>query len=245
MNQVSVDEKALFDEISKLGSKLWAISKQVTGLNSDPKMFSVMLFKRLWSNHRGYAVLHNSGLQLEADIVLRSGVEAAICLAANYHLRDGFVRLMRSDTAYTLQGQIKIHRQEGSTELVKRGEEQLRSLMAKMPDGTKPARLNWKTLADEGKVPLLYAFHRHLSGISSHVTGMSVLKGVVDLGDESKMLQNELSTLSRKMHLMLMAAATLQGAMLHAAMIGEDEIAADAKSLSDRLDALSKSWNTT
>lgn len=201
-----------------------------------------MLFKRLWSNHRGYVVLHNSRLQLEADIVLRSGIEAAICLAANYHLKKDFVTLMRSDTAYTLQGQIKLHRREGATELVRDGEEQLRGLLARMPGGTKPARLNWQALADDGLVPQLYTFHRHLSGISSHVTGMSVLKGVVDLGDESLALQKELSTLSRKMHLMLMAGATLQGAMLHASMIGEEQIASDAKSLSDRLDTLSKSW---
>lgn len=245
MNEISNDEKALFDEISGLGSALWERSKQVTGLNSDPKMFSVMLFNRLWSNHRGFALLHKNGLQLEADIVLRSGLEAGICLAANYHLRDRFVRLMKSDTAYTLQGQIKIHRQEGFTELVKTSEAQLRTLMAQMPDGDKPARLNWKTLADEGKVAQLYTFHRHLSGVSSHVTGMSILKGVVDLGDESPMLQKRLSTLSRKMHLMLMAAATLQGAMLHAGMIGEDQIAIDAKSLADQLNALSSFLDTT
>jgi hypothetical protein len=36
-----------------------------------------MLFKRLWSNHRGYAVLWNNRLQTESDIILRSGIEAS------------------------------------------------------------------------------------------------------------------------------------------------------------------------
>ena len=214
------DELAFFDDISRLGASLWAKSLEVEGLNTDPKMFSVMLFKRLWSNHRGYTVHWNKALTLESDIILRSGIEAAICIAANFKLRDDFVRLIRQDAIFTLQGQIKLHRDDGDGEMVRQGEAVLRDLLARLPAGAKSAKLDWKRLAEQGCVPELYAWHRMLSGISSHVTGLSVLDGVT--GDRTEEMQKELRGLTRKMHLMKMAGATLQGAMLHAGMI-EDE----------------------
>ena len=87
------DELVIYDEISALAAELWATSREIEGLSTDPKMFSIMLFSRLWSNHRGFTVLWNNKLFLEADIVLRSGVETAICIAANLKLKDTFVAL--------------------------------------------------------------------------------------------------------------------------------------------------------
>ncbi len=242
MTVLTNEELAIYDEISRLGASLWDASIKLVGQNRDPKMFSVMLFKRLWSNHRGYTLLHNNAFSLEADIILRSGLEAAICIAANYQLRDEFVVLMRQDTAFTLQGQIKMNREEGANDLVKDGEATLRQLQAEIPEGSKPARLQWKTLAEQGKVPQLYSFYRMLSGVSSHVTGMSLLKGVVDKDGGGENVQNELRNLSRKMHLMMMAGATLQGSMLHAGMIGENEHARTARSLVDRMNVISTAW---
>lgn len=40
-------ELAIYDDISKLGERLWDISTAIEGLNTDPKMFSIMLYKRL------------------------------------------------------------------------------------------------------------------------------------------------------------------------------------------------------
>jgi hypothetical protein len=242
MTAITTEERAIYDEISRLGVLLWDASLNVVGLNSDPKMFSVMLFKRLWSNHRGYALLHNNAYSLEADIILRSGLEAAICIAANYRLREEFVLLMRRDAAYTLQGQIKVHREGGALDLVKDCEAGLRQLHAGLPDGVKAARLDWNTLAQKGQVPQLYGFHRMLSGVSSHVTGMSVLLGVVGEDGDGTDAQNEIRRRSRKHHLMMMAGATLQGSMLHAGMIGEDELARTAKSLVDQLNVISTTW---
>jgi hypothetical protein len=242
MTAITKEELAIYDEISRLGESLWDASLKVVGLNRDPKMFSVMLFKRLWSNHRGYTLLHNNGLSLEADTILRSGLEAAICIAANYQLRDEFVILIRSDAAFTLRGQIKVHRESGANDLIKDGEANFRSLQASLPEGTKPARLNWNTLAQQGKVSQLYGFHRFLSGVSSHVTGMSLLKGVIDVDGSGADTQGELRKLSKRTHLMMMAGATLQGSVLHAAMIDDVEHAQAAKRLLDQLEVISTVW---
>lgn len=234
------EEKALFDDISHLANWLWEKSTTIEGMTTDPKMFSIMLFKRLWSNHRGYAHLWSNYFQLESDIILRSAIEAAICLAANLHLREEFVLLMRRDAAFTLQGQIKSHRDANDNDMVRGTEEALRPLLAGLPDGVKAAKLNWKALASTGKVPLLYNWHRMLSGVSSHVTGLSILPGISGEGFDDQ--QEELKNLTRKMHLMMMAGATLQGSMCHAAMIDAKTELEAALVLMDRMNTLSWEW---
>jgi len=236
------EELIIYDKISHLGSTLWAASLKVTGSNRDPKMFSVMLFKRLWSNHRGYTVLHNNKLFLEAEIILRSGIETAICIAANYQLRNEFVVLMRQDAAYTVRGQIKIHREAGENDLVKETEELLRSLRKGLPNGTKPARLNWKELAQLGKIPFLYNFYRMLSGFSSHVTGLSLINGVIDAEEHQAKGHGELQMISEKVYLMMMASATLNGAMLHATMIDDKEHILIANNLLSQMKEISTLW---
>lgn len=241
-NSIIDEEDAILTEVSSLAATLWKVSTEVSGSNRDPKMFSIMLFKRLWSNHRGYVSMHDQHLSLEADIILRSGLEAAICIAANYHLREGFLALLKQDAAHTLLGQIKVNRESGATELVKEGEAILRQLKRSFPADLKPSRLNWKDLAERGKTPELYRFHRMLSGISSHVTGMSILKGVVAEDSDSEQTWAEFHSLTRRMHLMMMIGATLQGSMLHSAMIGEDKVTLAAKQLAHRLDIVSVDW---
>jgi len=242
MSFITEEEYAIYEEISRLAHSLWQLSLEVVGLNNDPKMFSVMLFKRLWSNHRGYTLLHNNSLSLEADIILRSGIEAAICIAANYQLREEFVTLLRKDTAHTVKGQIKIHRTNGDNELVKEAEELLRSLQSKFQQGEKAARLNWKELALAGKVPDLYNHYKNLSGLSSHVTGMSILKASVSFNVSDLEEQRFLDGITKKMNLMMMAGATLQGAMLHSAMIDSQELSVTAIALLDKLNLISENW---
>jgi len=240
MTEITSEELEIYDEISRLADALWKESVKLEALNRDPKLFSIMLFKRLCSNHRGYTVLHNNNFFLEADIILRSGLESAICIAANFQLRDDFVTLMKSDAAHTILGQIKLHREAGAKDLVKDGEATLRFLKAKLPEGMKPNRLNWKTLAQQGKVPQLYEFHRMLSGVSSHVTGMSVLKGIIGADGSGEDAQDELRRISKRMHLMMMAGATLHGSMLHAAMINEEVHAKHALSLLDKMNNIAR-----
>lgn len=234
------EELEIFNDISELGASLWAATLNVSGLNSDPKMFSVMLYKRLWSHHRGFSLLWNKSLPIEADILARAGLEAAICIAANFKLRDGFVRLMRQDAAMTVKGQVKAHRAGDNMEAVRDAEETLCALLATLPDDAKPARLNWETLARQGGVEVLYGFHRMLSGVSAHVTGLSILRGVASA--DGKELQEELRALTRKMRLMMMATATLEASMRHAHMIGADDHALTALALTPRMAEISRSW---
>ena len=72
--QLSAGEIETANSISELGRLLWEETKKVEGLNNDPVMFSAMLFKRLWGNHKGFTPLWRNRLQVEADILLRSGL---------------------------------------------------------------------------------------------------------------------------------------------------------------------------
>lgn len=236
----TTEELALFDDISSHAASLWDRSGQLEGLMTDPKMFSALLFGRLWSNHRGYVVLWKHGLQLESDIILRSGIEASICLAANFELREKFVELMHGDAIFTLKGQIRMHRDEGSLDMVRDGEAVLRDVQARFPPGSKPARLNWRGLAQDGRVPHLYAWHKMLSGHSSHVTGASILTSAAPANGSDPAA--ELGPLQRKMHLMMMAGATLQGSLRHAGMLNDQELTGAAVALLGRLGDLSWHW---
>jgi hypothetical protein len=237
---VTLEELAVYDDIAKLAMVLWEKSQKIEGLNTDPKMFSIMLFKRLASNNRGYTLLWNNSFRLEADIVLRSALEASICISANAEMKGEFVSLMKRDAAFTLQGHIKMYREDNEMEMVSDCEELLRLMQKGFPDGTKATKLDWKALAEAGKVPQLYAWHRMLSGLSSHVSGLSVLWGVGGEGLDG--LQADLRKLNRKMHLMMMAGATLHGSMHHSIMIQAPEELDRSIALINRMNDLSWSW---
>ena len=239
-HETTAVEQSLFNDITAHAASLWDKSRDITGRSDDPKMFSIMLFKRLWSNHRGYIVLWNSGLQTESDIILRSGVEASICLAANYEMRENFVQLMHGDAIFTLKGQIKMWRAEGSMDMVSYSEAVLRDIQSRFRGAIKPARLSWKSLAEQGKVPDLYGWHRMLSGLSSHVTGASVLTAVAPADGPNP--GAELGSLQRKLHLMMMAGATLQGCLRHAGMLDDESACAETVALLTQLSDLSWDW---
>ncbi len=240
-NENTQDEAKLYDGVTALAQMLADFSSDVEGLNTDPRMFSVMLFQRLWSHHRGFTVLWNAQRYLEADIILRSGIETAICIAANFRLRDEFVMLMRQDAAHTIKGQIKVRRREGDTEGVREAEAMLRTFCDKLPEGKKPVKLDWASLADAGQVPQLYDFHRHLSGVSAHVTGFSILQQVVGEGLDE--LQAEAKALQKQLHLMMMAGATLQATLIHAGMIDQPEICKMSLVLIERMNVLTSLWH--
>jgi hypothetical protein len=116
------DETLLFDDISIIAEKVWDKSKYISGTITDPKFISVVLFRRLRANYKGYAILWKNGCQTEGEIIVRAAVETAICIAANFRMGDKFPRLIRRDAAFTLQGQIKLYRETGDTEMVKSSE---------------------------------------------------------------------------------------------------------------------------
>lgn len=235
--EITQQELAFFDKVTNYAGSIWNKTAGVEGLSSDPRMFSSMLFKRLWSNHQGYIVLWKQKLHLEADIILRSGIEAAICLAACYHLKSDFVQLMRGDTIYTLKGQIKMWREDGAEGMVRDSEALLRRMQQGFPDHAKADRLRWDQLAEAGQASHLYGWHRMLSGVSSHVTGISVITGIEDVADPS--LARSLGPHQRKLHLMMMANGTLTGARHQAAMFEDEQGCREALELLDELYDLS------
>lgn len=231
-------ERVLFDDISVLAEKVWDKSKDIDGTITDPKFISVVLFRRLRANHRGYAVLWKNGCQIEGEIIVRAAVETAICIAANFRMGAEFPRLMRRDAAATLQGQIKLYREAGDTEMVKSSEAALRYLQAGFAEGENAVRLNWKSLAEAGGQPLLYNFHRMLSGFSSHVTGLSLIRGIGDA--ETEEMQATLQGMSTRNYFNMMAGATLHGTLIQSGMIDDIGCAEAALALVDRMNVLSK-----
>ncbi|VXD05321.1 conserved hypothetical protein [Sphingomonas sp. T1] len=242
MTDPTMEEVALYNDVTALGKDLWDISKEIEGLTNDPKMLSIMLFRRLWSNHQGYTLLWKSEMNLEASIVLRSAVEAAICIAANKSLGAEFVILMLQDTASTIEGQISVQDSHFGGKSVKEAKEVLQIIKAKMPANTVSKRLNWPNLAKKGGVDILYGFHRMLSAGSSHVTGISILRGVTSVGLKTDMIAVE--ALERRIHFMQLAWTTLLGVQLHAEMIGADAVAQRAREAGARMAIASSSWAT-
>ncbi len=232
------DQIALYDDVSKFGVGLWQATPQAGNFH-NPKMMSGVLFQRLWSHYRGYAALLNAKLHLEGDIILRAGVEAAICIAANFHLKDEFVGRMFGDAVHTVTRQIIQHRDDEDTDMVREGEATLRVLRAKMPDGAKAAALSWKDLAKDGQVPQLYGWYKMLSSTSSHVTGLSIFRSVED--DHTAAAVSELRALMRQMHPMMMVGAMLKGSFLHALMIEREDLAEASLVLARRLDGETES----
>jgi hypothetical protein len=234
------DEKALFDDISALVEKVWGISKDISGSLTDPKFVSVVLFRRLRGTHRAYVVLWKNSCQIEGEIVVRAAVETAICIAANFRMGDSFPRLIRQDAAATLQGQIKLYREADDTEMVKSSESALRYLQTQFADGEKAEKLDWKSLAKTGRQPLLYNFHKMLSGVSSHVTGLSLIRGIGDA--ETEDIQTKLHSTSTRNYFNMMAGTSLLGTLIHSGMIDAAGCAEEALSLVKRMDSLSIAW---
>jgi hypothetical protein len=236
------EELAISVEISGLGESLWAKSERVTGLFTDREMLSVLIYRRLWSNHRGFVQLWRNALPTEADIILLSGLEAAICIAANRKLGSDFGTMLRQNAAFTVMGQIAMHRQNDEAGQVARDEEVLRDLTAGLPEGVGAAKLDYMALAREGGVPRLYEWHRQLSGVSSHVTGVSIIYGVTDETEKVNRMQARWREMSNRMRPMMMCSATLTGSLLHAEVIGSAGHLEAARTLNDRLDEIAKLW---
>lgn len=229
-----------FDDIGHLVSDVWDQAKSVAGSIADPKLVSMILFKRLRENLSGYVVLWKAGHYVEAEIIVRSAVETAICIVANSKMGNEFPRLLRRDAAATLVGRIKIDRELGNERSIKGSEAALRFLQNDFSEGEKAAYLDFKALAEAGEVPLLYGFHKNLSGLSSHVTGLSVIRGIGD--DETKELQDSLSGLSKRNYFNMIAGAVLHATLVQARMIDDAGLIERGLALVERMNALSFDW---
>ena len=237
----TASETAVFDEITQLAHSLLTASLTIDGSIRDPKVVSTALYRRLIGHHVGFEILWKQELLLEADIILRSGLEAAICLAANTRLPELFGQLLASDAAYTLQSQIKMYRNDNDMVMVKQAEGILCDLKKKAfgPD-QKAAALKWKALAAQGNVTRLYDWYKTLSGVSSHVSGMSIMRDIQDrkVADAQELLREH----GQKMHYMMMGIATLQGSTFHAHAINEPELLERSLAIVEKMNEVSFDW---
>jgi hypothetical protein len=147
---------------------------------------------------------------------------------------------MLGDTIYTLKGQIKMWRDDGADDMVRSSEATLRDLQRRFPGDAKPDRLRWDQLAEIAQAPHLYSWHRMLSGVSSHVTGFSVITAIEDVADPST--SRSLAPHQRKMHLMMMAGATLNGCLNHAGIFDDEQGCRETYELMGELGDLSWDW---
>lgn len=234
------EERVLVDDLTAMATKLWAASKNLGVLNTDPRAVSLMLYSRLWSNYRGFLLLWKAGHSLEASIVLRSALETSICISANYVMREGFYPLLLGDLVATLKSQIKRWREDGFEGLVAGAEEHLRAVLPRAPENARAFK--WQELANAGGVRELYGYHKELSMVSSHVTALSLMRGVICVDGAGEQLNRQLEELNVPMHIRQMMIAILIGAKFHAEVIEAQEQVTEIAELEQRLNAVSARW---
>ncbi len=174
---------------------------------------------------------------IEADTLLRSTIEASICIAANAHLEGGLWGELKRDALHTVTRQIAQAREAEDKDLERDGEKMRRWLSDLLPKGVGGKKLEMKTLSEAGKVPMLYGFYRALSATSSHVSGLSIMRDVVGVDGEGQDLQHEWSEVTYRSHHLWQIAAVLQASFLHALMIEEQGHADAALAMARRLEA--------
>lgn len=243
--RLSAPDFALVNEVKMLTSALREHTKDYIGLNTYPKTYSVMLFRRLQNNFRGFILLWEDNLEIESASILRSGIEVVICLAANAVLQDRFVSMLKEDAVETLKRQIKIWRDQNSNDMVALGESTLRDIVKTLPNGINTKSLNWKLLARDGGVPDLYDEYSTISGQLSNVTGFSLIRGTVGLNMESAETEKEILSITRNAHLMIISGTVLRGCKIHAAMIEAKQIEELSDELLRKLNENSRYWNFT
>lgn len=231
------EDGRLFNEVTALTRSLWASSSRIEGLSSDPKMISIMLYRRLWSHQRAFALLYNQHLNIDADNAVRGSIEAAICVAANFHQDGGFWHQLRLDAVKTLTGQITMFRELGIKDLEREAEAQRRDFLRGLPEGSKGEQLKMEGLAKIGQVPQLYSWYRQISAISTHVTGMSILRGVVPGGSPD--VPDPIVLLTRRLYPFWQIGAAILASRLHARMIEDSGNELAATDLAKRLDSRS------
>lgn len=231
--QTKADGK-MFDDATALTRALWESSAKIEGYHSDPKMISIMLYRRLWSHQRAFALLYNQHLNIDADNAVRGTLEAAICIAANFHQDGGIWHQLRLDAIKTLTGQITMFKDMGLKDLEREAEAQRRDFMKGLPNGSKGEQLKMEGLATIGQVPDLYRWYRQISAVSTHVTGMSILRGIVPGGTPD--VPDPIATLTRRIYPFWQLGAVVLASRLHATLIGDEANEAVANDLVKRLD---------
>lgn len=227
----------ILDDLAQLMTEAWDRSRMEIGLQRDPRMVSVQLFKRLRDHRNAFVMLFNARLTTDAEIICRSAIEVAICLV-NLNTRGAaFVDNLRSDAANTVRGQLPIWNDD-DPEFGDEARNDFDLLFGTTrKDGSKHARFEWKSLAEQAASPELYRWYKHLSGTAAHVTGISIFMDTI-LIDEPGSNANQIKfrRLRRTNALSMMCGAAQVGCRSHANSLGYVDIEAKAAAIMARMD---------
>lgn len=163
--------------LNRLGETANDLRKRSYGfqaMNHDPRVTAIWLLARLRDHIQAFALLVNGGLIRDAESVQRSAIEAAICLETLRRRPEEFQELLRRDAVSTLEGQIPVWRSV-DPDLADQAVEQKAGVFGPSPDGKRDRRLSFVELAKDASLEHLYRWHKHLSGHSVHVTGLSLV----------------------------------------------------------------------
>ncbi len=217
-------------ELTDIGNSLGRATTEIEIEPHHPMVLSMTLYTRAWTNFRGVQLLWKSGLTLEAEIILRSLIETAICLANLDLRRDDFIKELAEDASSTMHGQINMMRKAkyGFAEVVARDYQDWLA--------TKGVRLDLERLAEQAKVPDLYSYHRVLSGVAVHISGVSVGRHSPFSGDDEAVKEIEaMAALDRRRIVLWTIPAMLTASMAHAHIIENADHAALVGALSAKL----------
>jgi hypothetical protein len=206
--------QAALGEIAVIGNSLGEATLTVEGVGDDPKVISTLLYWRATGHFRTFTMLWHADQILECEIILRSSIEVAICLA-NLDIRRGaFISELTDDVSATMTGQVKMMRKAQfafSEAIAADWAQELAS---------KGKRLDLEALAKQAGVDDLYAYHRVLSGIAAHITGVSICRHnpFVNAADEETLSDPD-ATGDRRRVVLWMLPTMLATLRAHASII--------------------------
>ncbi len=207
----------LLDQFGELGAEIHGHTKDMQGESDDPAIVGAILFNRAWGHFRSFSLLWRNRLSLDADVVLRNCCEAAICLANLEKRPADFIADLRSDAAHTLERQIAMWKTiKGTDDLVRNAERHLTEIFgAGQPNSKKFNRLDLSSLAKQADADILYRFYQSTSGMTAHITGLSLLFHVAEDGSaEALALHNQRREKQRAQSVMSMCI--VGGVAMHA-----------------------------
>lgn len=218
-------------ELTDIGNSLGKATTEVQAEISDPVVMSMVLFTRAWTNFRGVQSLWQADLILEAEIILRSLIETAICLANLDVRREDFIKDLGEDLSHTMHGAVRMMR-KAEYDFADVIEKDFADVLEK-----KGEQLRMETLATQASVPDLYSFHRVLSGAAAHITGVSIARHspLGGLDEETTQKLEDAAKIDRRRVILWTIPAMIAATMAHARIIENAEHAALAEALSAKL----------
>lgn len=218
-------------ELTDIGNSLGEATANIKAEISNPITVSMILFTRAWTNFHGVQLLWQAGLILEGEIILRSLIETAICLANLDVRREEFIKDLSEDLSHTMHGAVRMMR-KAEYDFAEVIENDFADVLEKKGD-----QLRMETLAKQANIPDLYSFHRVLSGTAAHITGVSIARhSPLDGFDEETTQKLEQSAkVDRRRVILWTIPAMIAAMMAHARIIQNAEHAALVEALSARL----------